>query len=68
MAEGTIVVDYAEDQPIVSAVCADAATALRRSIGRIVVRNSHLAANHADVRNSVEELRHCGYAVIVESM
>ena len=67
MAEETIVVDYAEDQPIVSGGYADAATALRRSIGRIVVRNSHLAADHADVRNSVEEMQRCGYTVIVES-
>ena len=67
MAEDTIVVDYAEDQPIVSGSCGDAATALRRSISRIVVRNSHLAANHVDVRNSVAEMQHCGYTVIVES-
>ena len=67
MADETIVVDYAEDQPIVSGGCADAATALRRSIGRIVVRNSRLAENHATIRDSVEEMSHCGYTVVVES-
>lgn len=67
MAEEAIVVDYAEDEPIVSGACADAATSLRRTIGRIIVRNSHLAGNNATIRDSVEEMRHCGYTVVVES-
>ncbi|WP_321944452.1 hypothetical protein [Paraburkholderia tropica] len=65
----TIVIDYAEDEPIVSGVSSgeDATQALRRPVGGFIVRNSNLADKHPTVRDAVAEMEHCGYRVSVES-
>ncbi|HIH2744987.1 TPA: hypothetical protein ACYLN4_000656 [Burkholderia lata] len=67
MTTRTIVVDYAMSEPLVAGAFSDTATALRTAIGQITVRNAGLAGNHPEIRDSLEEYRHCGGKVVVES-
>lgn len=64
----TIIIDYAQDEPVVQGVGGtDIAGALRVPVEKIVVRNAALADDHPEVRDSIEEMQNCGYRVAVES-